>query len=115
MELFERIRERDGSVPPVIDSRDVLTDPRGQLQALCDALELPFRDSMLSWPAGPRETDGVWAHHWCGEVRQTTGFRPYREKPICLTPELEPLLELCTPYYERLYRQRLVTCNMKPN
>jgi len=114
-EIFERVSDKNGSAPPVIDSRDVLTDPRGQLRALCEALELPFSESMLSWPSGPRATDGSWARHWYDEVRQTTGFRPYRDKPTRLAPELEPLLALCMPYYERLYRQRLVSCNMKPN
>jgi hypothetical protein len=63
-ELFERQRETTGTAPPVIDSRDVLENPRGVLSALCGALDLPFDEAMLSWAAGPRPTDGVWAKHW---------------------------------------------------
>src|SRR4029077_6154442 len=35
---------------PVIDSRDLLTDPEGILRALCRALDVPFDAAMLSWP-----------------------------------------------------------------
>ena len=32
---------------------------------------------MLSWPPGPRDTDGVWAQHWYAGVEASTGFAPY--------------------------------------
>ena len=32
---------------------------------------------MLAWPAGPRDTDGVWAPHWYAGVEASTGFAPY--------------------------------------
>ncbi len=38
---------------PVIDSADILRDPRAALEALCDALGIAFDPAMLSWPAGP--------------------------------------------------------------
>ena len=34
--------------------------------------------AMLSWPPGLRETDGIWAKHWYGEVAKSTSFQPYR-------------------------------------
>ncbi len=64
---------------PVIDSGEILREPQPALEALCDALAIPFDASMLSWPPGPRPTDGVWAKlvrrgvavHW---------FRPERRE-----------------------------------
>src|SRR3954468_11616121 len=53
-ELFEREADRLGAAPPVVEGADVLADPRGVLGALCAALKVPFRDEMLSWPAGRR-------------------------------------------------------------
>ena len=38
------------------------------LRALCAALGVPFDAAMLSWPAGPRDSDGVWAPHWYAGV-----------------------------------------------
>ncbi|HEX4291807.1 MAG TPA: hypothetical protein VH021_22970 [Trebonia sp.] len=88
---------------PVIDSADLLAAPEAALRALCAALGVPFSAAMLSWPAGPRATDGVWAPYWYDSVWRSTGFAPVTPgRPAELAPELEPLLEQCLPYYERL-------------
>ena len=76
-EIFDHVRQATGTIPPVIDARDVLEDPRGVLGALCEALGVPFDDAMLSWPPGRRETDGIWAKHWYASVEQSTSFGPY--------------------------------------
>ncbi|MBV9451039.1 MAG: hypothetical protein JO345_34640 [Streptosporangiaceae bacterium] len=92
---------------PVIDSGDLLADPRGTLTALCQALDVPFDERMLSWPPGPRDTDGVWAPHWYAGVIASTGFAAPRANAEPLPPRLEPLAERCMPYFEKLYRYRL--------
>lgn len=93
---------------PVIDSADILRQPRAALEALCDALGVPFDPAMLSWPAGPRDTDGVWARYWYDSVHASTGFRPYQEpEPAGLPAALEPLAAECQPYYELLAGRRL--------
>ncbi|MDH3283338.1 MAG: HAD family hydrolase [Acidobacteriota bacterium] len=107
--LYDEVAQREGRAPPVLDAADVLRDPAGQLAALCAALGVPFRRSMLSWRAGPRPTDGVWAEHWYGEVERSTAFRPHGPKNIELPDRLAPLLDECRPYYERLHARRLVT------
>ena len=105
--LFERVRDATGAVPPVIDARDVLTDPRGMLAVLCEALGVPFREAMLAWEPGPRTTDGIWAKHWYGAVEQSTGFRPYRPKSKPVPDRLQQLLATCQAYYQKLYAHRL--------
>jgi hypothetical protein len=93
---------------PVIDSADLLRAPEPALRALCAALDVPFDPAMLSWPAGPRDTDGVWAPHWYDSVWRSTGFGPYREQQLAvLPPELEPLAERCQPYYDEMSAHRL--------
>jgi len=97
---------------PVVDSRDLLAAPGPTLTALCDALDVPFDEHMLAWPAGPRDSDGVWAPHWYASVIASTGFAPYRppaQRPsgMALPARLEPLAERCRPYFERLYAYRL--------
>jgi hypothetical protein len=49
------------AAPPVIDAGDFLRDPAGYLRWMCDWLGIEFTDRMLSWPAGARDSDGVWA------------------------------------------------------
>jgi len=102
VELFDRIRERTGIAPPVIDARDVLDDPAGTLSALCRRLGVPWTERMLSWPAGRRETDGVWAPYWYEAVERSTGFerRDPRGEPV--PPALERLLGTCRDFHDVL-------------
>lgn len=60
VELYRKITEEIGEDPVIIDARDVLHDPKNILQKFCEAVGIPFMDEMLSWPAGPRDTGGVW-------------------------------------------------------
>jgi hypothetical protein len=102
LELFETFGG------PVVDAADVLRDPRTTLTLLCDALGIGFHEAMLTWPAGPRDTDGVWAPHWYTGVAASTGFAPYSPGSGDPLPErLAPLLERCRPYYDALAPYRL--------
>ena len=107
VELFDEVRRATGATPPVIDSRDVLEAPEPMLRALCDALGVAFTPAMLSWPAGRRDTDGVWAPHWYAQVEASTGFGPYVERDEPLPAHLEPVLAECLPIYRALYAVRL--------
>ncbi len=96
-----------GKVPPVIDARDVLQDPERTLRLLCEAVGVEFDRAMLSWPPGLRETDGVWAKHWYGEVAKSTGFEPYRVRPSEVPERLREIKARCRACYDELHRQRL--------
>ncbi|AXS41745.1 HAD family hydrolase [Breoghania sp. L-A4] len=108
-EIFDRVAERLGEAPPVVASNDVLADPRGVLTRLCAALGVAFDPAMLSWPAGRRDSDGVWAPHWYHAVEASTGFAPPRD-PVAfetLDDALKPIAEAARPHYERLAKHRL--------
>jgi hypothetical protein len=98
---------------PVLDSADLLAAPEPALRALCAALGVPFTAAMLSWPPGPRDTDGVWAPYWYDSVHASTGFGPARQaaEPAPLDPALEPLLAECLPYYEELRKHKISIAN----
>lgn len=104
--LLERM-ERLGRRPIVLDSRPLLEDPPGVLTALCDRLGLDFDPAMLSWSAGPKPEDGVWARHWYHRVHRSTGFEPYEERHRSVPGHLIGLLEQCRPLYERLREHAL--------
>ena len=107
VEIFDLVRRQTGDVPPVLDAKDVLEDPPRLLRRLCERLGVEFREEMLHWPPGLRETDGVWAPHWYKEVESSTTFRPYRPKSDPLPPELEALYAECREYYDQLDAHRL--------
>jgi hypothetical protein len=106
-ELFDELAERRGEPPPVIDAGDFLRDPEAHLRALCERLGVPFSERMLRWPAGPRDSDGVWAPHWYDAVLKSTGFeRPGAKEKIVPTGEAADVADACRPAYERLYGYR---------
>ncbi len=100
-ELFQKL-ERMGKLAAVVDARLLLSNPKEMLQKLCDTLRLEFDERMLSWSAGARPEDGVWAKHWYENVHNSTGFRPYVEKQVTVRPDLEPLAAECMEYYQKL-------------
>ena len=106
-EIFEWVRNHTGEIPPVIESTAVLNEPEATLRTLCERLGIAFEPAMLSWPPGPRATDGVWAPHWYAEVEKTTSFRPYRPKDEPVPASLQSLYEECLDHYERLAVHRL--------
>jgi hypothetical protein len=107
-EIFDWVCERTGSVPPVIDARDVLENPERILRLLCDAIGVEFTEAMLSWPAGLRETDGIWAKHWYEEVAASTSFRrPARHEPQAISERLGKVHERSREFYEQLHNHRL--------
>lgn len=105
--LFDRVSKLTGTLPPVIDAKDIGTDAEGTLRALCNSLSVPFDTAMLSWAAGPRPTDGVWGKYWYDGVNASTGFKPWKARNEPLPDRVKPLVDELTGLYEALYRHRL--------
>ncbi len=108
LELQNELYEQLGGKVPVIDSADFLRDPETYLRWLCDHVRVEFTESMLRWPAGPRDSDGVWARYWYDDVIASTGFAPYSRRQVELPAAFLATVDRCRPYYERLHSVRLV-------
>ena len=107
-ELFDREADRLGKPPPVIRGSDVLADPEGMQTKLCEALGVHFDAAMLSWPAGRRDSDGVWAPAWYEAVERSTGFEaPQRKENPPLTDDLRRIADAARPHYEALAAYKL--------
>jgi len=107
VDLYDEICEWADTPPAIVLSNDILTDPEGYLSAICESVNIPFDNAMLNWPAGPRDTDGVWAPHWYKSVINSTGFgSPRTESPI-VPSTYSDMLERCRPAYERLYKLKI--------
>ena len=106
-EIFKLVREQTGKIPPVLDSQDIQNHPRNLLGKLCDCLGIAFQESMLTWPAGLRPTDGIWGKHWYSQVETSTGFRPYQPKDDEVPDCLKSLCEECQSIYDRLAKHKL--------
>ena len=105
-ELYDQLVV-EGHDPVVVEGSDIRADPEGMLRAVCDRIGLPWDAAMLSWPAGPKEADGVWAPVWYDAVHASTGFAgPEGELPE-LTGEMAELADAAMPYYDRLAKAKL--------
>jgi hypothetical protein len=101
IELLEYLQAR-GQNPPILDSKQVLMNPRKVLSDLCTHIAIAFQEQMLSWQPGPRPEDGSWAKFWYDSVHRSTGFAKYTPKHEPFPTHLEPLLAECQPYYDQL-------------
>ena len=89
----------------VVDTETLRRDPEAMLRALCVEIGLPWEASMLSWPAGPKPFDGVWAAHWYGAVHRSTGFAG-PEGPLP-NVERDDLLRATRPFYRAMRARAL--------
>ncbi len=104
-----------GRAAVVVDSDDFLINPPAYLEAICEAFEVPFTEdlstAMLDWPAGLRESDGVWAKHWYDSVAVSTRFGE-QSGPLPsiddLGPGVRPIAEEALDIYNELAAQRVV-------
>ena len=105
--LYNYIAKQMESLPIVLDSKDLLKNPKNILEKLCEKLNIPFMESMLSWPTGKRDSDGIWGQHWYGNVEQSTGFQKYKKENEKIPPKYFSIYEKCINYYQKLYERRL--------
>ncbi len=107
-ELFDAICQQNGAAPPVVDSLDIRANPEGTLAKLCKAIGLPFENEMLRWPKGGNPGDGIWADHWYGAVKQSTGFaRPEGALPK-VAAELQDVLAGAMPAFQLMQAHKIV-------
>lgn len=104
--LFKEL-DNAGAAPPVIDAGDFLLAPEAHLRALCEWLGVAFEARMLSWPAGPRDSDGIWAPHWYQRVWESTGFEAPLQRVAALPAGAEAVAESCVPHYAFLRARRM--------
>ena len=104
--LLELWDERDVEVP-ILDAGDFLRAPELHLRWLCESLGIPFTERMLSWPPGPRDSDGVWAPHWYRAVWASTAFKPSRPRETSLSEHHAAVVDACRPIYADLHARRV--------
>jgi hypothetical protein len=88
----------------VVDSKDILIDPKTELTAICNFIGIPFESQMLHWKQGPRKEDGVWAKYWYGNVHNSEGFLEYKENNIDLPTNQNSLYKDALNNYNSLLK-----------
>lgn len=106
-ELFEYVTKINGRAPTVVDSKDILLDPRETLRLLCEKIGVVFSEEMLSWSKGVRDTDGIWAKYWYDNVINSTGFNIYRQKDDDVPSKYLGLYDECIKIYDELAKYKI--------
>lgn len=102
----------DGTLPPVVDSDDLLEDPEAMTAKFCDSVGITFIKEALSWEPGGDPSAHSW---WDGgsfhaNLAQSTGLKPQKRKYVELenTPErVQQVHRRMKPHYDHLYKHRL--------
>ncbi len=93
----------------MLDARELLLDPRAVLGELCRRLGLRFDEAMLRWK---RRTAARGWRLGAALVRQRAPLDGFRALPADRRAGSRaacwPLIEECTPYYERLLESAIV-------
>ena len=105
--IVEHVTKESGFIPPILDSKEILENPRALLGELCDSVGINFDQKMLSWEPGPRDCDGVWAEYWYGSVWASSGFAQPSHREGQLSPHLSEVLEEAIPLYQTLRGSRV--------
>ena len=107
-QLFEiyKLLNSNGNNPIIIDSSDLLKDPKYYLKILCEKLKINFYPQMLSWPKGSRNSDGIWGKYWYNNVNNSTGFYPYFINDEEISNKYENIYLECLKIYNELYEIR---------
>ncbi|XP_038052139.1 uncharacterized protein LOC119724907 [Patiria miniata] len=119
LELFEHVKKEVDPEAMIVDSDDLLQDPKGILSALFKDIGLPFDEKILHWEAGdavikewvvPRlYLQGDQMGNFYKNALDSTCFQKPKALPdrASISPDLLRLVDASMPYYEKMYSQRL--------
>ena len=97
----------------MLNSEDLINNPKGILKKLCESVGIKFLESMLSWELGPKHYDGIWGSHWYKEINKSDRFKKitrFDHKPMksygMSVKELNIIKE-ADRYYQHLSKIRI--------
>ena len=114
-QYYDEINRQSDSTLPVIDSDEMLENPKEILNDWCDVVDIEYIDEALKWKVGEvKEPSGLrcWEDgRFYKEVLQSEGLerQGVRHLPdIALLPKrVQTIYEEVMPHYEYLYDRRL--------
>jgi hypothetical protein len=109
--LFDRLCDKNGDAPPVLDSDDLLENPHMMIEKWCDAVKISFLPAALSWEPGARDEVSWWdGGSFHANLRNSNGLKAQQRKYIDITEapdRVRQIHELVLPHYQHLYAHRL--------
>ena len=114
-EMYSLVKSTGDPSPMVVDSDDLLDDPKHIMEMYCAATGLPFKESMITWEP---KSFPEWEFYspsvckvWHGNAIKSTGFiKPFHSSLSMdtLEQEVRSMVEESIPFYEAMYKTRIV-------
>lgn len=111
--LFDILADRDGHVPFVMDSDDIMEDPQAMVRMYCEAMGFDFKPEALSWEAGAR-SEVLWYDKdgkFHDMLKKSDGLKPQRRTytdPADLPDWAKRQYDAAVPHYRYLHAHRRV-------
>ena len=87
----------------VIDSDQLINNPKKILEKWCYFLNIDFDNSMLKWEKKIYSTDGIWANHWYDSVLKTDRFnKEIIDKDYKINKQYEKIFEKSLEIYNQI-------------
>ena len=114
-ELFDRLCDKTGKAPPILDSDDLLEDPHSMVESWCNAVQIPFLPEALSWEPGARDEVSWWdGGSFHANLRNSDGLRAQKRKYIDIdqAPDrVKQIYDKVLPHYRHMYEHRLMAAS----
>ena len=111
--LFNRVADRDGNAPPVIDSDELLNNVEFGMRTYCETVEIPFIPEAMNWETNQSiQQNPTWnkdEHGFHDSLKSSKGFmKQKREYPsLHSSSDMMRLYDASMPHYEFLFKHRL--------
>ena len=86
----------------IIDSSELLKNPKEVLSTWCIKINIKFEKSMLRWKRGNHVNDGIWWKSWYDNVIKTSEFQKYEKKDINIENKYDSIYNESMKYYSFL-------------
>lgn len=108
--LYNRITDREGKAPVVIDSDELLQSPVSGMKTYCESVGIPFIADALQWDKS--NENPTWnndEHGFHDALKSSTTLAPQKRHYPALesNPDMLRLYEASLPHYQALYEKRV--------
>ena len=107
LKLFNFIKN-SGCKIIVINADDITSNPKKNLNKLCNELNINFSNKMIEWPIGKRESDGIWGEIWYKNVESSTNFKNLNKNYDKISNKYKNIYLECLEIYKQLDQHNIL-------
>ena len=111
--LYNRIADREGELPVVIDSDELLNNVASGIQVYCNAVGIPYIPQAMKWKSSEDTVKNpTWnsdEHGFHDNLKSSTGLQKQNREypPLKSSADMMRLYKASMPHFEKLFEHRL--------